>query len=245
MVDAVEWFASPDDLCKLMVALKARIDAPATAPVGEILSKNPGLPDETGAFKEGVFVFRTLDDCHGILKRADTSRRAIVIGGGLLGLEAAKGLLNRGLEVHVLHLMAHVMDGQLDAAAGRILGRELEQMGIHVHLKNTVAAILGETHVTGVILKDGVVLDCDLVVVAAGIRPNVEIAVRAGLEVDRGIVEDELARRGRRMSTRSASAPSTAGAYGWWRRCGSRSACWRSVDRTKPRRVARLEHRRN
>ena len=155
-----------------------------------------GLRTETGSFKEGVFIFRTLDDCRGILKRAETSRRAIVIGGGLLGLEAAKGLLNRGLEVHVLHLMAHVMDGQLDPAAGGILRRGLEQMGMHVHLKNTVTSILGDTHVTGVILKDGVVLDCDLVVVAAGIRPNVDVAVRAGLDVDRGIVVgDDLACR--------------------------------------------------
>ena len=155
-----------------------------------------GLRTETGALKEGVFIFRTLDDCHGILKRAATSRRAIVIGGGLLGLEAARGLLNRGLDVHVLHLMSHVMDGQLDAAAGGILRRELEQMGMHLHLKNTVTAILGDRHVTGVILKDGVILDTDLVVVAAGIRPNVEVAVRAGLEVDRGIVVgDDLACR--------------------------------------------------
>jgi NAD(P)H-dependent nitrite reductase large subunit len=155
-----------------------------------------GLRTETGTFKDGVFIFRTLDDCSGILKRAETSKRAVVIGGGLLGLEAAKGLLDRGLEVHVLHLMSHVMEAQLDAAAGGILKRELEQMGMHVHLKNTAAAILGEGHVTGVILRDASVLDCDLVVVAAGIRPNVDLAVRAGLEVGRGIVVgDDLACR--------------------------------------------------
>jgi NAD(P)H-dependent nitrite reductase large subunit len=155
-----------------------------------------GLRTETGTFKEGVFVFRTLDDCGGILKRAESSRRAVVIGGGLLGLEAAKGLLNRGLEVHVLHLMSHVMEAQLDPAAGGILKRELEQMGMHLHLKTTAAAILGDSHVTGVILRDGSVLDCELVVVAAGIRPNVDLAIRAGLEVDRGIVVgDDLACR--------------------------------------------------
>ncbi len=155
-----------------------------------------GLQTETGAFKEGVFVFRTLDDCSGILKRADTSKRAVVIGGGLLGLEAAKGLLNRGLEVHVLHVMSHVMEAQLDAAAGSILRRELEQMGMYVHLKNTATSILGNGHVTGVILRDGSRLDCDLVVVSAGIRPNVELASRAGLEVNRGIVVgDDLACR--------------------------------------------------
>ena len=155
-----------------------------------------GLRTETGRFKRGVFVFRTLDDCSGILERAASSNRAVVIGGGLLGLEAAKGLLNRGLEVHVLHLMSHVMEAQLDSAAGAILKRSLEQMGLHVHLKNTVSSILGESEVTGVILRDGAVLDCDLVVVSAGIRPNVELAVRAGLDVDRGIVVgDDLACR--------------------------------------------------
>ena len=155
-----------------------------------------GLRTETGTFKEGVFVFRTLDDCSGIMKRAETARRAVVIGGGLLGLEAAKGLLNHGLEVHVLHLMSHVMDAQLDPAAGGILKRALEQMGMHLHLKTTATAVLGDSHVTGVILRDGSVLDCDLVVVAAGIRPNVDLAVRAGLEVDRGIVVgDDLACR--------------------------------------------------
>jgi NAD(P)H-nitrite reductase large subunit len=155
-----------------------------------------GLRAETGAFKQGVCIFRTLDDCSQILERAACSRRAVVVGGGLLGLEAARGLLNRGLEVHVLHLMSHVMDAQLDAQAGAILGREIEQMGIHLHLKNTATAVLGDAHVTGVLLRDGSVLDADLLVVAAGIKPNVELAARAGLEVDRGIVVgDDLACR--------------------------------------------------
>src|SRR5438876_5236266 len=92
--------------------------------------------------------------------------------------------------------MYHVMEAQLDAQAGAILGREIEQMGIHLHLKNTATAVLGDAHVTGVILRDGSVLDADLVVVAAGIKPNVELAARAGLEVDRGIVVgDDLACR--------------------------------------------------
>ena len=153
-----------------------------------IVPRLDGVRTDTGEFKAGVFVFRTLEDCGAILKRAETSRRAVVIGGGLLGLEAAKGLLNRGLEVDVLHLMSHVMDAQLDPAAGAILARELEQMGMHVHLNQPATALLGNGHVTGVILRDGSVLECDMVVMAAGIRPNVDLAIRAGLEVDRGIV---------------------------------------------------------
>lgn len=171
-----------------------------------------GLRTATGALKNGVHVFRTLEDCNAILARAETAKRAVVIGGGLLGLEAAKGLLNRGLDVHVLHLMSHVMDAQLDAAAGNILRRQLEQMGMRVHVNRTAAAILGNGHVTGVAVTpprhgealpirgllntddadakaaQTSVVDCDLVVVAAGIRPNVELAIEAGLEVERGIV---------------------------------------------------------
>jgi NAD(P)H-dependent nitrite reductase large subunit len=155
-----------------------------------------GLRTATGAFKDGVFVFRTLDDCTAILARAETSKRAVVVGGGLLGLEAARGLVSRGLDVHVLHLMPHLMEAQLDAAAGATLRRELEHMGVHVHVNSTASTILGDRHVTGVVRKkppgtpdpDDAILECDLVVVAAGIRPNVEVAVRAGLEVERGIV---------------------------------------------------------
>ena len=89
-----------------------------------------GVFDAAGHFKEGVFVFRTLDDCDHMLTRATTSKRAAVIGGGLLGLEAAKGLLNRGLEVHVVHLMSHVMEVQLDAMGGAVLARQLDEMEI-------------------------------------------------------------------------------------------------------------------
>jgi NAD(P)H-dependent nitrite reductase large subunit len=157
-----------------------------------------GLRTEAGTVKDGLFVFRTLDDCGRILARGETSRTAVVIGGGLLGLEAARGLLNRGLDVHVLHLMSHVMETQLDATAAGMLRRELIQMGVQLHLKTTATAILGDSQVTGVLLRDGSVLACDLVVVAAGIRPNVDLAVAAGLEVDRGIVvEDDLACRAR------------------------------------------------
>ena len=155
-----------------------------------------GMKTEAGTLKDGLFVFRTLDDCRRILERGETSRTAVVIGGGLLGLEAARGLLNRGLDVHVLHVMPHVMDAQLDATAGGMLRRELEQMGIHLHLKTTATAILGDSQVTGVVLRDGSILACDLVVVAAGIRPNVDLARCAGLDVDRGIVVgDDLACR--------------------------------------------------
>ena len=150
----------------------------------------------TVGFKNGVFVFRTLVDCDRILAHARDARHAAVIGGGLLGLEAAKGLLNGQLDVHVIHLMPHLMETQLDAPAARVLQRQLEQMGLHIHLEKTTAAILGDRHVTGLSFRDGSTLQCDMVVVAAGIRPNVELAAEAGLAVGRGIiVGDDLACR--------------------------------------------------
>jgi len=152
------------------------------------------LRDAGGSLKDGVFVFRTLDDCDRIMRYAAKARRAAVIGGGLLGLEAARGLLNWGLDTHVVHLMPHLMEAQIDSAAGGVLRRRLEEMGLHVHLEKRTTAIVGNGHVQGLEFADGTLLDCDLVVVAAGIRPNVGIASAAGLQVNRGIVVgDDLA----------------------------------------------------
>ncbi|MGH9763192.1 MAG: NAD(P)/FAD-dependent oxidoreductase, partial [Blastocatellia bacterium] len=147
-----------------------------------------GLRTETGAFRDGVFVFRTLEDCDQIVSYGRRVRKAAVIGGGLLGLEAARGLLNQGLEVHVVHLMGHLMEVQLDPHAGSILKGTLEKMGVHVHLEKSTTAILGDSSVTGLAFKDGSTLDCDMVVISAGIKPNVDVARQAGLAVERGIV---------------------------------------------------------
>ena len=153
-----------------------------------------GLRGADGRFKAGVFVFRTLDDCDAIARQAAVARRGAVIGGGLLGLEAARGLLNLGLETHVVHLMPHLMEVQLDAPAAGVLQRTLRGMGLHLHLRKATTAIQGETEVTGLLFEDGSALDCDLLVVSAGIRPNTELARQAGLEVHRGIVVgDDLA----------------------------------------------------
>jgi nitrite reductase (NADH) large subunit len=117
----------------------------------------------------------------------------VVIGGGLLGLEAAYGLLKRGLDVHVVHLMSHVMETQLDAPAGSILRRQLEGMGLQVHFEKSTTAVLGMHQVTGVAFSDSGSIDCDLLVIAAGICPNAALAERAGLPVGRGvIVGDDL-----------------------------------------------------
>lgn len=147
-----------------------------------------GVYAEHGGFKDGVFVFRTLDDCSGMIRAAGDARTAAVIGGGLLGLEAARGLLNQGLDVHVVHLMPHLMEVQIDAAAGAVLRQTLERMGLTIHLEKQTSAVLGEQGVSGLAFRDGARLDCDMVVIAAGIRPNVELARQAGLNIQRGIV---------------------------------------------------------
>ena len=145
-------------------------------------------------FKRGIFVFRTLDDCERILGFVQRVRRAAVIGGGLLGLEAARGLFNAGLDVHVIHLNPHLMETQLDGPGAQVLRQQLEQMGVHVHLGKTTTAVLGDREVTGLAFKDGSTLECEMVVIAAGIRPNVDLAAGAGLRVQRGIiVGDDLA----------------------------------------------------
>jgi len=156
-----------------------------------------GLVSESGVHKQGVFLFRTLEDCNQILRYAEDVRTAAVIGGGLLGLEAARGLLGRGLEVHVVHLMRHLMEVQLDAGAAFVLQRTLEGMGVQVHLEKRATAILGHERVQGIAFSDGTSLGCDMVVISAGISPNVEVARQAGLHVQRGIVvHDDLSCRG-------------------------------------------------
>jgi nitrite reductase (NADH) large subunit len=149
-----------------------------------------GLNGPDGKIKGGVFGFRTIDDCDGIIASAKASRKAVVIGGGLLGLEAARGLMTHGTEVHLVHLGAYLMPAQLDSESGLMLRRTMEKMGVTIHLERNTAEILGDATVTGLRFKDGDTLDCDLVVVAAGIRPNSEIGRSAGLTVERAIVVD-------------------------------------------------------
>jgi nitrite reductase (NADH) large subunit len=153
-----------------------------------------GLNTETGRFQDGAFVFRTLDDAFQIMKHAGNAHKAVVLGGGLLGLEAARGLLNRGLEVHVVELMPHPMAVQLDPASGDVLRSSLEAMGIHFHLGRSIKSVIGNGKVESVTFSDGGTESCDMLVISAGIRPNIEIARRAGLAVERAIViGDDLA----------------------------------------------------
>ncbi len=138
----------------------------------------------------GVLTYRDLDDVNAMLLAAQARSKAVVIGGGLLGLEAAAGLKERGMDVTVLHLMPTLMERQLDSSAGYLLQRELEGRGINIITKATTRAIVGDGYVEGVKLDDGTVIPASLVVMAAGIRPNAGLGKAAGLDVSRGIVVD-------------------------------------------------------
>jgi nitrite reductase (NADH) large subunit len=141
--------------------------------------------------RQGVFVFRTIDDCNAIASYARGCTRAAVIGGGLLGLEAARGLLTHGVEVHVVEAGPHLMVQQIDGEGGRILERTLRGMGIGVHCGSATVAVTGDDRVTGLRFRDGSELACDMVVVAAGIRANAELAAGCGLPVERAVVVDD------------------------------------------------------
>ncbi len=143
----------------------------------------------------GVITYRDMDDTQAMIDvSAKPNGKAVVIGGGLLGLEAAAGLALRGMEVTVIHLMGHLMERQLDPAAGYLLQKDLEARGIRVHCKGSTAAILGAEKVEGVMLEDDTGYEADLVCMAVGIRPETRIATEAALEVGRGIVVDDQMR---------------------------------------------------
>jgi nitrite reductase (NADH) large subunit len=152
---------------------------------------SPFIPPIAGVDKEGVFTFRNLADTRALIERSRPGAKATVIGGGLLGLEAARGLQVQGCEVTVVHLMGHLMERQLDPTGGAYLRKKMENIGVHVLCSASTREICGNGHVEAVAFQDGTVLDAELVVVAAGIRPNVEIAKRSGLAVQRGIVVDD------------------------------------------------------
>ncbi|MEX0319478.1 MAG: nitrite reductase large subunit NirB [Ruegeria sp.] len=136
---------------------------------------------------QGVITYRDMDDTNAMIDAADEGGNAVVIGGGLLGLEAAAGLTERGMNVTVVHLMGHLMERQLDEAAGYLLRKDLEKRGISVLTQASTKAVLGEDRAEAVLLESGDVLPADLVVMAVGIRPETRLATDAGLDVARGI----------------------------------------------------------
>ena len=202
VLNAVEWYRRNEIDLRLGVRI-TDID-----PVGKTVTGDDGrvtpydtlllatgssawMPPIDGLDKDGVFTFRTLDDTRELLRRARPGVKAVVIGGGLLGLEAARGLRVQGCDVTVVHLMSTLMERQLDPDGGHYLVGKMEALGIRVLLGKTTTAVLGNGHVEGVALSDHTCLDAEIVVVAAGIRPNVHLAHRAGLMVNRGVVVND------------------------------------------------------
>jgi len=154
----------------------------------------PLAPPLPGLNLPGVCTFRDIADLGTMTDSARRHKRAVVIGGGLLGLEAAWGLQRRGMAVSVIHLMRTVMERQLDEAAGLMLQRDLARRGLSFFTNSQTEEIFGAERVEGVRLADGREIPADLVVLAIGVRPNIDLARQAGLEVNRGIVVDDAMR---------------------------------------------------
>ncbi|MCL2447518.1 MAG: nitrite reductase large subunit NirB [Polyangiaceae bacterium] len=156
----------------------------------------PFVPDVPGVRQEGVFVYRTIDDLDGILARAARARAAAVVGGGLLGLEAARAVLDAGLPTHVVEIAPRLMPRQLDVPAAALLERTVRALGVQVHLDRNILRFLGNGAVTGIEFAGGDTLEADLVIVSAGIRPRDELARAADLRVGPrgGVVVDDALR---------------------------------------------------
>ncbi|MEK4248992.1 nitrite reductase large subunit NirB [Paenibacillus sp. FSL W7-1287] len=146
-----------------------------------------------GSNKEGVIAFRNIKDCETMLEASKQYKKAVVIGGGLLGLEAARGLIHLGMETSVVHIHDYLMERQLDEPASRMLQRVLEAQGMTFLLNKQSAFISGRKRVKALHFTDGSEVQADLIVMAVGIRPNVELAKASGIDVNRGIiVNDEM-----------------------------------------------------
>jgi nitrite reductase (NADH) large subunit len=154
----------------------------------------PFVPPIPGTSLHGVFVFRTLDDCRHIANYAKQCKNAVVIGGGLLGLEAAKGLMTHDVAVTVVEMAPWLMSVQLDEAGGKVLGETIAKMGITALTGASTKELVGHTQVSGVKFADGSEIAADMVVISAGIRPNVDLAKECGITCERAIVVDDQLR---------------------------------------------------
>ncbi len=152
----------------------------------------PFIPPIKGSDLKGVLSFRDIYDVNTMLEYCKNKKNAVVIGGGLLGLEAAYGLKQRGMNVTVLHLMDRIMDRQLDARASALLKQSIEAKGIPVLTEANTEELIGQDgHVSQLRLKDGTVLEADFVIFAVGIRPNMALAQSAGLRCNRGVMVND------------------------------------------------------
>ncbi|MED3627645.1 NADPH-nitrite reductase [Bacillus subtilis] len=169
-------------------------DADRIQPYDELILATGSVPfilPIPGADKKGVTAFRDIKDTDTMLAASKQYKKAAVIGGGLLGLEAVRGLLNLGMDVSVIHLAPFLMERQLDATAGRLLQNELEKQGMTFLLEKQTEEIVGDDRVEGLRFKDGTSIEADLVVMAVGIRPNTTLGAESGIPVNRGIIVND------------------------------------------------------
>ncbi len=152
---------------------------------------HPIRPPKPGMNLPGVITFRTMGDVDAMLAEAKPGRKAVVIGGGLLGLEAAYGLAKAGAKVTLLHLADRLMNRQLDVPAAGLLLRAIEAKGVEVVLGADTAAVLGASRVEGIELADGRRFEAEFIVCAIGVQPNADLARAAGLKVNRGVLIDD------------------------------------------------------
>ncbi|MEN8896160.1 MAG: FAD-dependent oxidoreductase, partial [Yoonia sp.] len=198
------WYAANNVTCRFgeRIASIDRAAKTVTAENGDVLAydklifgtgSNPFMIPLPGHDLEGVIAYRDLEDTQTMMELGPDNT-CVVIGGGLLGLEAAAGMAARGVDVTVVHIMGHLMERQLDEAAGYLLRKALVDKGITVKCSANSKEILGENgRVKALLLDDGTELPCDLLVMAVGIRPNVKLAQDCGLAVSKGIhVDDQM-----------------------------------------------------
>ncbi|MEY4294644.1 MAG: hypothetical protein RLY82_332, partial [Pseudomonadota bacterium] len=169
------------------------IEAPITAEYDRLLlctGSNPFMLPIPGKDLDGVLAYRDIADTNAMIEAAKKYKRAVVIGGGLLGLEAANGLMLRGMDVTVVHVLPWIMERQLDEVAAGLLRGSLEKRGLKFMLGANTQALIGNEagRVSKITFKDGTELDTDLVVMAVGIRPNTELAESMNIHCNRGIV---------------------------------------------------------
>src|SRR5579863_4333743 len=203
VINDIDWYQTHDIRARLGVKI-ASIDRDKKVVIDEnggvteydklILATGSSafIPPIPGVDKKNVHVFRTLDDTRALLDKSRKGCKAVVIGGGLLGLEAARGLQLRGCDVSVVHLVDTLMERQLDRDGGIYLLRKIESLGIRVMLPQQTQALLGNGKVEGLQFVSGEEMEADLVVIAAGIKPNAELARKAQLEVRRGVVVNDF-----------------------------------------------------
>lgn len=188
-------------ISRILVDKKAvETDAGRISPYDALLLANgarASVPPLRGGGRKGVFVLRTLDDALAILDYLQGRTRVAVIGGGLLGLEIARALRTRGAEVRIVEVFDRLLPRQLDPAGAEILKSQIERTGISVRLATVTEEILGDEEVRGLRFEAGEEVEAEAVIVAAGVKPDLDLAREAGLQVDRGIVVDDRLRTSR------------------------------------------------